>query len=562
MFIRIKSTPNSPRKSVQICENVRTGNSVKQTVLRHIGVAKDEQHLIELKKLAEYLKAQIKEEKYGPFLFQDEDFASSSSELKPVVVSSTEKEKPTFKEKSTEKPEKMINLNELFEEKRVVEGFHDIFGKLFHELGFDLHLPKKTTEVLRDILLARIANPQSKKASQEMLMADFGRDVELDRIYRMMDLLMEKKEEIEKQIFFATQSLAFEKAIVVFFDVTTLYFESTEQDELRNFGYSKDQQFHTTQVVLALATNKDGLPIGHKLFPGNTAEVKTLLSCLEDWKKILPIGEVFFVADRAMMSETNLSQLEAAGIKYVIAAKLKKLSKNIQEEILTAEGLELNFSGEILKKQEKTLENNRKLIITYSAKRAEKDRKDRDRLLEKMKSKVEKTKNLKNLVSNKGYLKFLKTEGKIQATLNEEKIAEDERWDGFHGIITNDLETNPQELLARYRRLWVIEESFRMHKHNLEIRPIYHFKPERVTAHILLCYMAFTMIRHVEFRVEKQQEKISIEEIRKELWRTQSSLLLDKSTNKKYRLPSKLSVKAKAIYQTFGAVRGSEILEL
>ena len=136
-----------------------------------------------------------------------------------------------------------------------------------------------------------------------MLTAEFGVEIGLDRIYRMMDALLECEEEFQKAVFVNTQSLCFEKIQMTFFDVTTLYFESTEEDAIRRFGYSKDQQFHSVQVVVALATTQDGLPIGYKTFPGNTAEVSTLLKCLDEWKQILPIGEVTVIADTAMMSE-------------------------------------------------------------------------------------------------------------------------------------------------------------------------------------------------------------------------------------------------------------------
>lgn len=544
MFIRIKTTPKSPRKSVQICESIRRGTSIRQVLVRHIGIAQNDDHLTELKKLAAHVKRQIEEERYGPSLFTvppDED---------PLPEST-----PQFVEEKKPQEKQVVNLDNLFEQQRVVEGFHDIFGQLFRELGFNQLLPKKQSEVLRDVLFARIATPTSKHRAQEILAADFGRDIPLDRIYRMLDSLLLKKDTVQQQVFSATQSLFAEQVNILFFDVTTLYFESIEEDELKTFGYSKDQKFHTTQVVLALATNFAGLPIGYRLFSENTAEVKTLLVCIEEWRRILPIGEVFLVADRAMMSEENLTELERAQIKYVIAAKLTKMAPLLREKILQKQGESLSFEEEVVTKQEYTLENQRRLIVTHSVKREKKDRLDRERMIEKMQKRLGKSKNAKQLISNRGYSKFLKTEGKAILVLNEEKIAEESKWDGLHGIITNDLTSKSVELLARYRRLWVIEESFRIQKNHLAVRPIYHFKPERIEAHILLCYMAFTLVRHAAYRVETQQKKLSIQEIRSELWRTQSSILHDKETGKVYRLPSKMSREARAIYQAFGVAR-------
>jgi len=349
---------------------------------------------------------------------------------------------------------------------------------------------------------------------------------------------------------------------MTFFDVTTLYFESTEEDEIRKFGYSKDQQFHSVQVVVALATTQDGLPIGYKTFPGNTAEVSTLLKCLNEWKEVLPIGEVTIVADRAMMSEDNLSSLEKAKIKYVIAAKLKKLPKEVRDKVLSGEGDSLKFADENYRVQEHILANGRRLVVTYSDKRSRKDQKDRDRILEKMRKKIGSGKNTKKLVSNKGYQKYLKVEGEGQILFDEAKLQEETKWDGLHGIITNDHESKALELLGFYRRLWVIEESFRIHKTDLLVRPIYHFKPERVQSHILLCYLSFALVRYAEYRIEMQKQKISIQEIRRALWRTQSSILKDHKTGKLYRVPSKVNSVARDIYQTFGLIRNERIHEI
>ena len=140
--------------------------------------------------------------------------------------------------------------------------------------------------------------------------------------------------------------------------------------------------------------------------------------------------------------------------------------------------------------------------------------------------------------------------------LDADKIAQDAVWDGLHGVITNCTESSAEELLSHYRRLWVIEESFRLHKHNLSLRPIYHFKPERVEAHIMICYLAFALMRHLEFRVSLQQEKISMNEMRETLWRVQSSYLKEEGTENRYRLPSAMSVIARKLYQVMGIKRG------
>lgn len=557
MFIRIKSTPGSKRKKVQICESVRRGSAIRQVIVRHIGIANDDEQLEHLKKLAEFIKNQILEERNGPFLFAQSMVDSPKKEHISTPIVETESEKV-----ETSAEELLVDLNDLSEDKRVVEGFHDIFGTLFNSCGFHQILAKKKSQVLKELVLARIAHPASKHASQEILAVDFGVDIHLDRIYRMMDALIENKEAFEKKVFQMTQSLCFGKVNMLLFDVTTLYFESTNEDDLRKFGYSKDQKFHSVQIVLALATTEDGLPIGYKIFPGNTAEVSTLLRALNEWKKELPIGEVMVIADAAMMSESNLVALEEANIKYVIAAKLKTLFKNKKDQILKKQGEHLCFNDEDYWKQECILENKRRVVLTYSEKRAHKNREDRRRILEKVQKKIGSGKNIKNLVSNRGYQKFLSAEGSGKIVVNEEKIAQDEFWDGLHGVITNDCDAEAGKILTLYRRLWIIEESFRINKHDLSIRPMYHFKSERIEAHILLCYLAFSLIRFAEYRMEIQQEKTSIQDMRRALWRIQSSLLRDSKTSIVYRVPSKTNKIAQKMYQTFGVLRDQRIQPL
>lgn len=557
MFIRVKPTAKPNKKKVQICESIRQGEKVKQVIVQHVGISQNEEELESLKNLAKVIINKILEERQGPFLFHMEDIEELSPSEERVPSANSIKEPNLQKEKNL-----IVDLEDLSEQQRLVEGFHDVFGKLFNSCGFHQILNKKKSEVLKNLILARIASPSSKRASQEMLTAEFGIEIGLDRIYRMMDSLLEHEEEFQRAIFQNTQSLCFEKIQMTFFDVTTLYFESTEEDEIRRFGYSKDQQFHSVQVVVALATTQDGLPIGYKTFPGNTAEVSTLLKCLNEWKEVLPIGEVTIVADRAMMSEDNLSSLEKAKIKYVIAAKLKKLPKEVRDKVLSGEGDSLKFADENYRVQEHILANGRRLVVTYSDKRSRKDQKDRDRILEKMRKKIGSGKNTKKLVSNKGYQKYLKVEGEGQLLFDEAKLQEETKWDGLHGIITNDHESKALELLGFYRRLWVIEESFRIHKTDLSVRPIYHFKPERVQSHILLCYLSFALVRYAEYRIEMQKQKISIQEIRRALWRTQSSILKDHKTGKLYRVPSKVNSVARDIYQTFGLIRNERIHEI
>ena len=560
MYIRVTGTPNSPRRAVKVVESIRDGYTVRQVIVKHIGIVSDESQLEKLKQLGqEYIaQEQLRREAVSG---QQNLFDETLKERLEAIQSQPTKKrgrKPLTKLEDLTDDDTVIIKN-LVEEQRIVDGLHDIGGHIFSQLGYDKILPgKKNVELLRDIVLMRIANPGSKFKAQRLLANRFARTHDLDAIYRMMDKLFPKIGEIKAKTFQRAQQLIPESIDILFFDCTTLYFESTDTDDLRRFGYSKDHRFNTTQVVLALATNSDGLPLGYELFEGNKAEVGTLLACLDSWKKQFNLGSVCFVADRAMMSEANLSTLDSQGYQYVVAAKIRALSDKMKSEILsehhynaTMIGEELAWTGEFSYKK-------RRLIVSYKKSRAKRDAVQREQVLNKINKTLGSEGDTQKLITNQGVKKFTKTEATSKTILDDAKIAEDMAWDGLHGIVTNIKDASHATILGRYARLWKIEESFRLNKHTLSMRPIFHFKTERIHTHIAICYMAFSVLRHMEYIVNLTQ-KISPQFILEELMEVQSSVLQDTSTGKQYRVPSRFSQTASKIYKAFNITRDRHI---
>ena len=228
----------------------------------------------------------------SPLLFENTfDLLENHTQVKPFKKS----QKHTIKDEnqSENDGDLKISVNNMSEEKRVIEGTYDFYGLLFNKFGFDkifnkfgfdkIFNKKSNSNLLRDLIVERISNPKSKLKTHANILKNFGKAKSLSSIYNLIDKLDEKYHDIIDLTFSCTSSLFENKINMVFFDVTTLYFESVKDDDLRKFGYSKDQQFHSIQVTLALATTSDGIPIGYKLFPGNTGEVSTLLNCIEEW---------------------------------------------------------------------------------------------------------------------------------------------------------------------------------------------------------------------------------------------------------------------------------------
>lgn len=553
MFIRVKTTKNSPRKSVQIVEGIRDHEGkVKQRIVRHVGIAQDDDELERLKDLAEYVKTKIIAE-HAPYFLPPEEVAEMAIEARK-------------KRTDQDKPTPIDDIALLTEEQTSIIGIHEVYGTIYDQLGFSQVIPNPVrtahmSSYLRHIVLARIANPTSKHKAVEQLSQDFGITLQLHRVYRAMDKIDDRVvERIQKCALGAARSLFKEKIDVLFYDVTTLYFESFTEDELKKNGYSKDMKFNQPQVVLALLVTKHGIPIGYEVFPGNQYEGHTLEVSVNALQKRYDIDNIVFVADSGMLSKDNLDILESKGVKYIVGARLKNQPKQRHEKIQNVEAFE-QASGD-LKYTTIDLPADQKLIVSYRETRAHKDKKDRDKAIAKLTEKLKKSDKPDSLISNYGYKKYMTIEGEGQIKKNEQKILEDAKWDGLHGIITNITDRPAIELLSHYTGLWQVEESFRITKHDLEARPIFHWSPERVKAHLAICFMALTCVRHLEYRVALQSQKLSPEVIRNALCHVRVSVRTHEKTGMKYGFPSSFSPEARQIYQTLGLKLSSKPFQI
>lgn len=546
MFVRVKSNSLSPRKSVQIVESVRKKDKVTQKIVRYVGVAMDEQELEQLKALAESIKIKL-------------ESGSQQNLFQPETLLELNK-----KDMTDEKFK--VNLKDMVEEQRIVVGIHAVYGRLFDELGYgSLFTEKEKTAAryFKNVIMARIANPKSKRASVRNLEEDFGVTLNLDMVYRMMDhLTYERIEKLQKLTADNTLGLFGQKIDVMFYDVTTIYFESFMEDELRKNGYSKDLKFNQPQVLLALLVTKEGLPVGYEIFEGDKYEGHTMLPVLKKIRERYELDKIFVVADSGMMNKDNIAELKKEGFKFIVGARLKNLAKEITEKILNRNTyyrshLESEFSIS------KFNIGDESLIVSYSEKRAKKDRLDREKGVAKLKKKLEKQKTIKGHLSDRGYRKFLKINGESSIEFDEEKLLMESQWDGLHGVVTNDSDVSLEEILTQYRNLWHVEAAFRVNKHDLKVRPVYHWSPDRVKAHLGIAFMSYALVAMLEYRVKLQYKNMSSEEIRHNLVKVQASILRNKKTGLKYLLPSNIPPDAQKIYQIMGvkALLKPQILE-
>ena len=197
----------------------------------------------------------------------------------------------------------------------------------------------------------------------------------------------------------------------------------------------------------------------------------------------------------------------------------------------------------------------RRLIVSYKTKRANRDAYQREQIISKLKKRIGTEGDTSKLITNQGVKKYINSENS-KTTIDQDKIDQDSAWDGLHGVITNIRVDKASAILARYARLWKIEESFRINKHTLSMRPIYHFKPERIKTHIAICFMAFSVLRHMEYQV-KLTQKIGLETMIDELNHVQASYYRHTPTGKMYRMPGKFSHNAAKIYKAFQIQRNN-----
>jgi transposase len=325
-----------------------------------------------------------------------------------------------------------------------------------------------------------------------------GKD-ELQHIYRAIDLLAKHKEDIERGLFWHERDLLNMHVDVVLYDLTTLRFESTREDlgVLRRFGFSKEKRSDCTQVVLGLLVDTDGIPLGFEIYPGNTFEGKTLEDIVSCMRNKFKIRRFIFVADRGLFSAENLKHIrnncgptDAQQGEFIVGMKLG-VFKNRHNEFYDRK----NFTkvNDHIELYETTHEGDR-CIVTWSAVRAERDRKTREDIISKIDKKL-KSPNAsgKTFVSNTNYRKFVTGLEKGSPQLNEKVIAKEAQKDGFFGIITNVAanKMKASDVVAVYKHLWIVEDAFGEIKGSLKARPVFHWTDHRIIGHLTLCFLTY-----------------------------------------------------------------------
>lgn len=386
------------------------------------------------------------------------------------------------------------------------------FLSYFYELnGFN----KLNNSLLKDLSIIRIIEPTSKIKSIELIKEYFGIKYAKNTTYRGLRKFNLIKADIEKTaIQYAKNNLNF-NFTVVFYDITTLYFETFKDDEIRKCGFSKDNKSNQPQILIALVVNNDGYPLAVDIFEGNKFEGHTIIPVMLKLKQKYNINHFTVVADAAMLSFNNIKELENNGLNYIVGARLSNLSLTLLKKI----SLSINKQEKVYFK---TQTPHGILISDYSIKRASKDKSDRTKQIRKAEFQIN-----NQTVTKRS--RFIQETTKSIYELNKELIKKDELLDGLKGYYTNLKNTKTDLIISRYKDLWHVEKAFRIAKSDLRARPIFHHKKEKIEAHILIVFVSLCLSKSIELLTG-----FSIKKVKNEVWKILDGEFKDTLTDKKF----------------------------
>ena len=408
-----------------------------------------------------------------------------------------------------------------------------VFGRLWKNLGVDECIGR----ILRDrrykfdveaavfmTTLHRLMDPGSDRAAEkwrrDYKLPAGAQELDLHQLYRAMAWLGEPlpddhqdgktpfaprcvKDLIEEDLFARWRDL-FTEVSILFFDTTTLYFES-EGGEIGRRGNSKDHRPDLNQMVVGLVLDADGRPLCSEMWPGNTTDVKSLIPVVDRLQKKFGVGRVCVVADRGMISNETVRQLEERGLEYILGARMRR-QKEVKEEVLSRGGrfkevhpAKKNSKDPSPLKVKEVWVEDRRYVVCLNDAQARKDAADRENILLGLEKQLKQ--GDKSLVGNKGFRKYLKTAGEGFA-IDRDKAESEARFDGKWVLKTNIDDMEPENIALTYKQLWMVESLFRNMKSLLETRPIYHKCAETIRGHVFCSFLALLLMRELQEKMD------------------------------------------------------------
>ena len=466
------------------------------------------------------------------------------------------------------------SLPHIYEEEDVIDGFVSslsnaqvqvagpelVFGTLYDRIGYGAI----RNRMFRDIVICRLFNPGSKLKTVDYMERYLHVTYSVDLIYRFLDNLCYRKEAEEKSddvrkpetaegegeptstspakpksadfktrvediAYSYTKKMVGDGISVCFYDMTTLYFEAAEEDDLRKCGFSKDGKHSCPQIFLGLLVASGGNPIGYEIYEGNISEGHTMIPLIRKLASRFGFDKPIVVADAGLLSKANIEELTKDGYQYIIGARPKSESDKVKEQILS---LDMKY-GDVMEIEK---DGGVRIVLSCTERRAKKDAHNRQRGLARLHRKMASGRLTKQNINNRGYNKYLKMEGEVTISINMDKYEADAAWDGIKGFVTNTT-IEKDEVIANYSNLWFIERAFRMNKFDLAVRPIFHRLRNRIEGHICICFTAYTIMLELERILKAAKSEITIyraQELVKNMYAITYTLPKSKQTKRVY----------------------------
>lgn len=383
-----------------------------------------------------------------------------------------------------------------------IDGADLILDKVFDSVGFN----RIEDGIFRKLVKARLSYPASKAATVEYLKNHFDDDVSLSKIYRYLDKLSDSQHRTVQDISVGhTRKILGGYIGVLFYDVTTLYFEADYEDELRKTGFSKEGRHKNPQIILGLLVSPGGYPLAYCIHEGSKYEGHTMLPVVTEFVHKYNLEDFIVVADSGLMNGDNIADLEANGYRYIIGAKIKAESRKIKEWILSQPRNDRQMV-------EYDKGDGKRLLVGYTESRARKDAYNREKGIRRLEKAYRKGTLTKGNINKRGYNKFLTMEGEVKVTIDYDKIETDAKWDGLKGYPTNT-DIPASQVYDAYHNLWHVERAFRISKSKIEIRPMFHFTRRRIEAHVCICFVALKVYMELERLLKLADINLSVDKV-------------------------------------------------
>jgi len=393
-----------------------------------------------------------------------------------------------------------------------------IFRRLWEELGLRATFARLLdgTAVQTDfeeaafaMVLNRLMDPMSKLRVSEWIKTVYRPEwerLELNHFYRALDFLAEHKAQLEEALYARVWDLFNLKLDLVLWDTTTTYFEGRAAEGLAEFGFSKDKRPDRVQIMIGVLVSRDGFPIAHEVFPGNTAEVDTFRHAMEKVKRQFHLGRVILVADRGMVSEKLLGEIEEARLEYIVGVRMRKLKA--AQEVLSRPGRYRKVAPNLWVKE--VIYQGVRYIVCFNPEEKERDRQTREQAVARLKERLE-AGEVKQLIGNSAYRRFLKLDG-TRVSIDEQALRQEARYDGKYVLRTN-CSLSPEEVAESYKSLWQVERAFRELKSGLDLRPIYHWTEKRIRGHVMVCFLALVLEMALRRKIKELGEEVRYDDL-------------------------------------------------